>query len=432
METAVETAANEGPRVLLLGVEHPRDAAAIRSLGRRGITIDVANHWRSATWLGSRYIRNRYLIHPEYDEALSDIAAIGAGEGGLLLPTNDHYILLVAQHFERLSQYFTIMSPPWPVVEKVMARPLVYELAQSVGIGTPVYYLAQDEDELDELIPRLDFARHAYLLKARLWSFGAVSPGNDRRVVFAGPDADSLRERWTDIVARTGTFPIIEQIVPGKTDHCIGVSMVVDRDHNPVIKYAVRRLKLFPYQRGEGYPHPYELGANAYCESVHDEEALDAAERLLRAAKFFGAAVVEFKRDASDGRLKLIKIDPRVARPTSLSTALGMDVPSALYDVFAGKSARRYPTRYKEGVAWIWLAPYRRALWKNRRSSAIRTELMTLLRGLPRLKAFAYFSLRDPGPFLLRALLPLRVQNWLVRRSQAAPRIVPDGGVGRG
>ena len=58
----------------------------------------------------------------------------------------------------------------------------------------------------------------------------------------------------------------------------------------------MKRLRLFTYSRG-GFVHPYELGANVYCESVHDDEAIDAATRLVRATGYVGVITIEFRRD---------------------------------------------------------------------------------------------------------------------------------------
>ena len=208
-----------------------------------------------------------------------------------------------------------------------------------------------------------------------------------------------MLESCREIQARIGTLPVIEEIIPGESDTCIGVSMVVNKNHEPVVSYCVRRLKLFLYSRS-GFTHPYELGANVYSESIHDEEAVEAATRFVRQAKFYGLITVEFRRDATDGRLNLIKIDPRPVRATSLSTALGLDTPTALYQVFTGGQvnvAKSYP----DGVAWIWLTWYLKALWRNRQYNSVRPGLLAVLRNLSNIKSFAYLSVRDPMPFLI-------------------------------
>ena len=58
---------------------------------------------------------------------------------------------------------------------------------------------------------------------------------------------------------------------------------------------------------------------------------------------------MEFRRDPRDERLTLIKADPRFVRATSLSTALGRDLPTAVYRVFT--NAPLESTRSASGAA---------------------------------------------------------------------------------
>ena len=177
--------------------------------------------------------------------------------------------------------------------------------------------------------------------------------------------------------------------------------MVVDQQHLPVVVCCVRRLKLNLYAAG-GEKHPYELGGNAYCESVHDDEAVELATRLFRHAQFFGVATVNFKRGTTDNRLKLIKIDLQFVGATALATALGLDMPKALYETFAlPDQTTPRPRSYRDGVGWIWLEAYLHSLWRNRKDRPVRKELLDLLKTFPRLRTFAYFDLRDPLPCVL-------------------------------
>jgi predicted ATP-grasp superfamily ATP-dependent carboligase len=192
---------------------------------------------------------------------------------------------------------------------------------------------------------------------------------------------------------------MIAEVVPGRSDRCVGVSMVVDRDHEPVVAYCVRRLQLRLYASDSRFVHPYELGANVYCESVRDDQAIAAATRFVRAARFYGAITVEFRRDSRDEGLTLIKVDPRVVRATSLSSALGLDVPTALYDVFTGV-ARAAAGEYPERVAWMWPAWYLHTVGRNRGRTSLARQLWAVARNAHRIRAFAYLSARDPGPAL--------------------------------
>ncbi|MCH8060978.1 MAG: hypothetical protein IH861_00580 [Chloroflexi bacterium] len=386
------------PRAIVLGIEHPRAVAVARSLGRAGITVDAVDHESSARGFYSRYLRNKHIVDEDYESTLAFLESIGQ-EGGLLIPTNDHYLIFAAKYFDRLSRYFTMTCPPWSVLEKLMDKPQAYGIAREAGIKTPLFFAPNDIEELEQTVSEFDFENRSYILKTKLWSSGPADIRTGRFSKDAGPDATSMLESCREIQARIGTLPVIEEIIPGESDTCIGVSMVVNKNHEPVVSYCVRRLKLFLYSRS-GFTHPYELGANVYSESIHDEEAVEAATRFVRQAKFYGLITVEFRRDATDGRLNLIKIDPRPVRATSLSTALGLDTPTALYQVFTGGQvnvAKSYP----DGVAWIWLTWYLKALWRNRQYNSVRPGLLAVLRNLSNIKSFAYLSVRDPMPFLI-------------------------------
>ena len=172
-----------------------------------------------------------------------------------------------------------------------------------------------------------------------------------------------------------------------------------------------------------GFVHPYELGSNVYCERVR-REAIAAAKRLVKAVGYYGLITLEFRRDPRDQRLILIKADPRVVRPTSLSTALGMDTPTALYRLAVGSEVD-VPQSYPEGIAWIWETTLLETLWNNRDVRPIREELLAIAHRRDRIKAFAYFSLRDPLPFIMhaqwRTLAFLRVRiRGLIRRCAKA------------
>jgi len=190
--------------------------------------------------------------------------------------------------------------------------------------------------------------------------------------------------------------------------------MVVAPDGTPVVAYCVRRLQMQLYASDSEFVHPYELGANVYCESVRDDEAIEAATRFVRTARFYGAITVEFRRDSRDGGLTLIKADPRVVRATSLSGALGLDLPRALYDTFTG-GGRSVPRAYPERVAWVWLSWFWLTVWENRSRASLARQLWAVLCNAHRIRAFAYLSLRDAVPALADAAYLGRCFRELVR-----------------
>jgi predicted ATP-grasp superfamily ATP-dependent carboligase len=325
------------------------------------------------------------------------LESLGRDGGGVLVPTNDHFLVLVSQHFERLAKFYAITVPPWSVLEPLIDKPACYRLAQAAGLRTPRFFLPESEAELERAVTALDFAAQRYILSVRQPKGLPADVQTGRLTRVAGEHVDTVRQACRDIAARTGQFPMIAEVVPGRSDRCVGVSMVVSRENVPVVAYCVRRLQLYTYAVDSGFIHPYELGANVYCESDRDDEAVEAATTLVRRAGFYGPITVEFRRDSRDGQLTLIKADPRVVRATSLSTALGQDVPTALYQTFTG-GRHGAPVVYSEGIAWIWLSLYLETVWQNRHRISLARQFGLILRNVHRLRSFAYLSLADPMP----------------------------------
>lgn len=399
MTRAHDTPAASRPRALVLGIEHPRGLAVVRSLGRRGLPVVGVERDPGARGLGSRYLQRVVMVQGGDERTLSALEALAASPGDLLIPTNDHFLSLVSRHWERLTRRFTLTVPRWDVLERLMDKPSCYRLAEAAGLRTPRVIVPGNAAELDAAVSTLDLAAQRYILSVRLPGDIPADPATGRMTTAAGEDAEVVRARCLAIAARTGELPMIVEVVPGRSDRCVGVSMVVDRDQVPVVAYCVRRLQLRLYASDSRFIHPYELGANVYCESVRDDEAIEAASRFIRAARFYGAITVEFRRDARDEGLTLIKVDPRVVRATSLSSALGLDVPAALYDVFTGRP-RPIATGYRERVGWMWPAWYLYTVGQNRARASLVRQLWAVMRNAHRIRAFAYLSARDPRPAL--------------------------------
>lgn len=398
-------AEKRSPKAIVLGlVPHPRCVATLRSLGRAGVEILGLDHEQPPHRGGySRYLGGNYRILESRDAVLEHLLAMDPADGGILIPTTDDYLLLLAHNHERLSRIHKPSLPAWPDLRKVTDIVECYNLARACGLGTPDFWQAEDRESLETIIAGLDFQNRDYIVRTAPGT-GPANPANFRFTKVAGRDPQAVRESCLEVHGRLGLFPAIVEVVPGEADRCLGVSLVADGNSDPVLAYCVRRLRLYTYARdhcrGDGQlTHPYELGSLVYCESTHDEEAIAAAAKLVKAARYQGPITVEFRRNAVDDGLTLIKCDPRVVRATSLSTALKMDVPEAVYRVFAGQEVAAEDD-YEDGIAWLWISQFIEAVWNNRDDLAVRQELLALMRNWGRISTFAFADWRDPLPFL--------------------------------
>jgi len=128
--------------------------------------------------------------------------------------------------------------------------------------------------------------------------------------------------------------------------------------------------------------------ASTFVESVEAPDVEAVARRVLAAIGLDGIVEVEFKRDARDGRLRLLDINARVWGWHTLGRAAGVDFPYLLWRMASGQDVPRL--RGRPGVRWV------RAL------TDVPTALGEILRG--RLGVAAYLgSLRGPIEFAVLA-----------------------------
>src|SRR5690242_12622580 len=123
-------------RAIVLGAEHPRAVAFIQSLGRAGVEVLVADPNPSPIGFYSRYAARTFAIE-RTDAAVLGLLDRLAPEGGLIIATNDQYMVLVSKHYPSLARSFILTTPPWETLERMIDLPRFYAAARSYGMRTP-------------------------------------------------------------------------------------------------------------------------------------------------------------------------------------------------------------------------------------------------------------------------------------------------------
>lgn len=397
---------------LIMGLGHPRQTAFLGSLGRAGIPVHAV-HTEANAYRFSRRLASFHKLDPDPEAQLQHLEKFGQTTGGMLVPTNDDYVALVSQHRERLAKHFIIPLPDWDIVGPMMDRLHSCALAESVGIRVPRLRAPDTYGELTAAIAELQPQERAYILKTRTVLGKPADEFTERQTKSAPQDAGELLAACVEIEKRAGAYPMIQEAIPGGADSAIGVSMVVSPRGEIILAYCVRRVRLATYKLSFSQVHPYELGAVVWCETIHDREAMDAARELVKRLGYVGVISVEFRRDPADGSLYFMKVEPRPVRATSLSRAIGMDIPTALHAAFSGGSPK-VASEYEDGIGWLWIQAYSRSLIRNPHNT--RRDVLKVLRTSHRIKAFGE-DIFDPVPNILEnSRLALRLAARSIRR----------------
>lgn len=386
------------PRVVVLGSDHPSSLGIIQSFGRMGASVAAVDDSPDARGFRSRFVTSRHLI----GTALEDVWAVLEElrpHGGVVLPTDDHYLTALSQRAESLASSYVVPVPTWDVMGPLLQRGRCFDLAREAGLRTPTFQVFTDAAQMDAAVAALDPARQYLVCRDDFSRPCVVDTAAGRSIKVSGPGLATIGRDCHDVLARTGQLPVIMEILPGGSADAIGVVTVVDRSHEMVLAYCLRRRTLASADTGDRFVHPYDLGWTSHCESAADPGAVAAARAFLRHVKFVGIAVVEFRLDARDGGLVFVKLDARIDRAVTIGTALGTDVPRAVYDVFVDGTPPA-PSAYPAGVHWVWLSRYMSDVILNRHRVALGAELRALVDAARRARAFAYLGRDDPRPFL--------------------------------
>jgi D-aspartate ligase len=304
---------------LVVDVGWVNGLAAIRSLGRAGVRVLAADHRPSALGFRSRYAERVLVPDPVEDEAGFVEALRGVarrlGAAVPVFPTHDPGLNALARN---LDDSFLAPFPPWDVLAEVQRKRAQLERAVAAGVDVPETRHprtgAEARAAAEELgLPVLVKPSDPVGFKRRF-----------RRQAFRCETAAEVEHAY----ARAEEFgPMVQELVPGGDDALYSVGSYLARDGRPLGVFSGRKLR----------QTPPGIGTCRVGEAVWVQEAVDAALRLLQAFGFHGLSQVEFKRDARDGRFKLMEINPRLWQWHGLAAACGVDLPRIAYADLVGE-----------------------------------------------------------------------------------------------
>ncbi|MCD6572938.1 MAG: ATP-grasp domain-containing protein, partial [Thermoplasmata archaeon] len=141
--------------------------------------------------------------------------------------------------------------------------------------------------------------------------------------------------------------PLIQEYIPYGEE--LGVYALFNCESEPVALTVQRRIRSYPVSGGP----------STFRETIKNDtskEAVEIAFKLLKAMKWIGVAMVEFRVDARDKTLKLMEVNSRFWGSLQLSILAGVDFPYLLYRMIMNEDIEPV-LDYKEGVKCRWLLP---------------------------------------------------------------------------
>ena len=355
-----------------------------RSLGRRGVPVWVTTPPNIKLASCSRYTL-RTLHWPEEDcEAqvayLLELAERYQLDQWVLFPTSDESAALLSRFHAELSRRFRVSTPNWNVLRWAYDKRLTYRLAAEERVDYPSTILPGTEADLEGV----SFPFPAVLKPATHASINRFTTEK----AWPAANREELLARYRE--ARDLIPPdliLVQERIPGGGEAQFSYAALCC-DGQPIASLTARRTRQYPIDFGY---------SSSFVETLDVPEIVAPSRRLLAAIRYTGLVEVEYKRDARDGRYKLLDINPRLWTWSPLGGRAGVDFPYLLWQMMVGRPVPEQTGR--TGVRWIRMCTdVPAAIHEMLRG---RMSLGTYLRSLRGPVKFALMDADDPLPGLL-------------------------------
>ena len=309
------------PAIVLGGSANAVSVA--RSLGRAGIAVHAvgsalspvrySRYCRSFTDLGTGVgVQKRWLDW-----------LVGGPIEAVLLPCDDDGLELVARHrAELVALGYTPIEADDDVLLAMLDKERTYDLARAAGVETPWSLTLRSVDDLDAVFERATYPCvlkpvRAHEFRSRLDTVAKVLIADDR------PALRLAIERTVGV----GVDMMVTERIPGGDDQFASYYSYLDADGRPLLHF----------NRHKQRQYPVGFGMACYATNRYDREASELGLRFFQAVGVRGLVNVEFKRDARDGRLKLIECNHRFTAGDRHLQLCGLDLPLFTYSRLMGR-----------------------------------------------------------------------------------------------
>jgi predicted ATP-grasp superfamily ATP-dependent carboligase len=398
------------PPAVILGGSYNAVSVA-RSLGRSGVEISALGDPMSAV-RHSRYCTRFANLGSGSGVQARWLEWLDGGPlGAVLLPCDDDGLELIARNRARLLERgYRPFEADDEVVLAMLDKDRTYALAREFGVAAPLTAAVRAESDLEAVIDSFPCPCALKPIHSHRFYHAFGRPLK----AFPIRDQDELELRLRELIA-LGVEMLVTEIIPGAEDEFAGYYTYIDADGEPLFHLTKRKLRQYPPVFGMG----------CYHVTTSDPEVVDVGLRFLRGVGVRGLANVELKRDARDGRLKLIECNHRFTAPTELLRTAGVDLALFTYNCLTGRPLPSVDG-YRSGVR-LWLPG------KDARASALlrrRGELSLggWVRSIAHRQHTPLFDWRDPKPTIVSGLAQLgrlprisRARRATARRSAPRP-----------
>lgn len=320
------------PRVLVLDGDLGASLAIVRSLGSRGVSVDVGERKKGSLASYSRFALEEIAYPDPLTEPLGFVETLKTRlrrtHYDLVIPVTDDTVEPLASARHVLERETQLALAPSDALGIAGDKAKTIELAEGLGIPIPKSRIFMEEKELATVA--LGFPYPVAVKPSR--SIAAPRDGRNalrtKLSVMYAHDATELR-RFAKAMLPFGAV-IAQEYFRGT-----GVGLEILADHGEIV---------YSFQHKRLHELPLTGGGSCLRESAPvNPKLLESTSRLIRASHWHGVAMAEFKINESTGDFRLMEVNGRFWGSLALAVQAGADFPSLLLDLLT-ENKRPHPS----------------------------------------------------------------------------------------
>ena len=317
-------------RVLVLDANSKIALAAVRSLGAAGHEVFALGPRFSISHF-SRFCTKRLTAMTANLTLDELIAQISANDIEIMIPVSASSVELVHRNRDPLSKIVRFALPEPKSLGIALDKFRVQSVAEKIGIKVPKAFEAPTYKLFVSAVSdtQLPFVVRSTSHRVNSKTIYIRSESERSRLI----EKDGANHLFLDGAVQ------IQQMIEGPGEGFFAVYQ-----HGALKRHMMHR------RLGE---YPTTGGSSWLARSIDSEDLFAYGKALLDELNWHGPAMVEFKRDESDGDLYLMELNPKLWGSLDLTIESGVDLPGHLVAV-ASEENLEPKTDFKSGVVYWW------------------------------------------------------------------------------
>ncbi|MDM8536335.1 ATP-grasp domain-containing protein [Desulfobacterales bacterium HSG17] len=330
------------PIVLVTDGENRSSLAVTRSLGCMGCRVIVTGNNCHNISSQSKYCSAKYCITSAstHDRKCINemVDVIKIEEVDFIFPMTETTIYSLIKFQKKIPTNVTWSAIHSDQISQIFDKYNLFKLASKLYIDIPKTIFIGHPDELPDKIVKIK--EYPVVVKP-----GMSKIASDTGYLATGVKYARSKNELEALYKNEKGLAYPSLIQEKITGEGTGLFTLFDCDH-PLALFSHKRIR----------EKPPSGGVSVVCESIPlDQGMVDATQKLLSAVDWHGVAMVEFKRDDNDGKVKLIEINGRFWGSLQLAISAGVDFPQLLLRYLQGDNEFYSDFKYREGIQLKWL-----------------------------------------------------------------------------